>query len=139
MTLRVLSWSRLEHGLAHGEHGVGIGRVGQEGGRVHGDVVVQQRHHVHEVVGAVSVEHLVHRLEDAPHGRADGVRGQDGRQGEDLLVELGDGVGEDVVDGLQDDRLQKSVRLVDLLDGFVALVLVVVCVEDGHEGLESVE
>ena len=114
VALGVLSGRRLQHRLAHGQHGAGVVRVGEEGVRVHCDVVVEQRHHVHEVVDAVAVEDGVDRGQDAPHGRADRPGGEVAGQRQHLLVELCDRVAEDVRDGLrggEEERLSEDCLL----------------------------
>ena len=115
VTLRVLARVSLQHGLAHVVHRHHVVRAGEEGRGVHGDVVVQGGHHVGEIVEAVTLEHGVHHLQHLPHVGADPLAGQITGETHGLFVELHDAVGEDVVDGLQDDGLQGSVDLGSLL------------------------
>ena len=83
-------------------------------------------HQVGEVVEAVPGEDGVHDLQHLPHVRADVLGGEVAGEAHGLLVELDDGVGEDVVDGLQDDGLQGCVHLRPFL-------------HDRQDGLHGVE
>ena len=70
-------------------------------GSVHSDVVVQDWHHVREIIEAVSLKDAVNDLEHAPHVLTDLGGGQVAGQRQGLFVELHDGVGENMVDGLK--------------------------------------
>ena len=65
-------------------------------------------------------------LEHLPHVLADVLGGEVAGEGHRLLVELHDGVCEDVMDSLEDDGLQRSVDLGPIL-------------HHGEDGLQSVE
>ena len=126
MALGVLAWISFQHSLAHVVHGHHVVGAGEEGLGVHRDVVVQGGHHVGEVVEAIALEHGVHHLQHLPHVGADALAGEVAGETHGLLVELHDAVGEDVMDGLQDDGLERGVDLRPLL-------------HDGQDGLHGVQ
>ena len=64
------------------------GGVALEGGGVDGDVVVEGRQEVEEVVVALLGEHGEEVVEQLPHGRRDGRHRQRVHQRQDLLVKL---------------------------------------------------
>ena len=64
MALGVLAWVALKHGLGHVVHAHHEIGGGQEGLRVHCDIVVQSGHHIAEVIKPIALEHCVHHLQE---------------------------------------------------------------------------
>ena len=100
--------------------------AGQEGFRVNGDVIVQGWHHVDKVVLTVPFKHLEDQLEHLPHVVTDFGGGQVVGQAEGLLVELHDGVGEDMVNSLEYHGFKLGMEFYMIL-------------HDGQDGLHGVQ